>query len=137
MIISARADQDGPGSEREIKLDPDPAAVRKARDFVRAGLRDLGFSGSVDDGVLIASELVTNAFRSAPDTPCIVSVRNGAGRPVIEVYDCSPELPEPCEPDFVSEHGRGLHVVDALCVEWTCVRSGTGKVVIVRLPKTL
>jgi hypothetical protein len=48
-------------SRREIKLDPDPASVRTARDFVRSNLCDLGFPESVDDAVLIASELVTNA----------------------------------------------------------------------------
>jgi anti-sigma regulatory factor (Ser/Thr protein kinase) len=136
MTISARADQGGSEFDREIKLEPDPAAVRKARDFVRTSLRELGCSGSADDGALIASELVTNALRAAPETPCLVAVRNAAGHPVIEVHDGSPELPERRPADVASEHGRGLHVVDALCAERTCLPSGGGKVIIVRLHKT-
>jgi anti-sigma regulatory factor (Ser/Thr protein kinase) len=123
-------------SRREIKLDPDPASVRTARDFVRSNLCDLGFPESVDDAVLIASELVTNAVREAPDTPCLVAIRIDRGCPVLEVHDCSPEGVELRPADFVSEHGRGLHVVDALCAEWDCVQSGGGsKAVIVRLAK--
>ena len=134
MTINGRADQDGLAFSREIKLDPDPASVRKARDFVRTNLRELGFPASVDNGVLIASELVTNAVREAPDTPCLVAVRVGAGHPVIEVHDGSPELPEMRSPDFVAERGRGLHIVDALSDDWDCVQSGGGKAVIVILP---
>jgi hypothetical protein len=49
------------GNDREIKLDPEPASVRKAREFVATQLTELGFPRSVEDGILIASELVTNA----------------------------------------------------------------------------
>jgi hypothetical protein len=38
------------------------------------------------------------------------------------------------QPNFVAERGRGLHIVDALCESWDCVRSGGGKAVIVILP---
>jgi anti-sigma regulatory factor (Ser/Thr protein kinase) len=135
MTINGTADHDRSAFSREIKLAPDPASVRKARDFVRANLRELGFPGSVDNGVLIASELVTNAVREAPDTPCLVAVRVGAGHPVIEVHDGSPARPEMQPADFVAERGRGLHIVDALCEDWDCVRSGGGKTVIVVLPR--
>jgi anti-sigma regulatory factor (Ser/Thr protein kinase) len=98
-------------------------------------LRDLGFPESIDDGVLIVSELVTNAVRNAPQTPCSVTVRVAVGRAVIEVYDYSAELPQMREPDVVSEHGRGLHVVGELCEGWDCVQSGGGKAVIAILPR--
>lgn len=120
-------------SGREIKLDPDPASVRTARQFVRSNLCHLGFPESADDGELIVSELVSNALRYAPHMPCLVVVRTDADHPVIEVHDHSSELPEKREPDLVSTHGRGLHVVEALCQEWDCVRSNSGKAVIVKL----
>jgi anti-sigma regulatory factor (Ser/Thr protein kinase) len=121
------------GSSREIKLDPDPLSVRTAREFVRRNLHELGFPGSVDDAVLITSELVTNAVREAPDTPCLLAIGIDGGRPVLEVHDGSPEGVELRPADFGSEHGRGLHVVDALCAEWDCVHTGGGKAVIVKL----
>jgi anti-sigma regulatory factor (Ser/Thr protein kinase) len=135
MIINGMAGQDNSAFDREIKLDPDPESVRKARDFVRTNLCELGFPGSVDNGVLITSELVTNAIREAPDTPCLVAVRVGAGHPVIEVHDGSAEPPKIRPPDFVAEGGRGLHVVDALCEDWDCILSDGGKAVIVILPR--
>jgi anti-sigma regulatory factor (Ser/Thr protein kinase) len=135
MTINGTGDQDGSAFNREIKLDPEPASVRKARDFVRANLCELGFPGSAENGVLIASELVTNAVREAPDTPCLVAVRVGAGHPVLEVHDCCADPPEMRAPDFVAEGGRGLHIVDALSEDWDCVQSGGGKAVIVVLPR--
>ena len=122
------------GSTRELKLDPDPASVRKARDFVRRGLGDLGFPESAEDGVLIVSELATNVILWAPQQPFLVVIRVDGDHPIIEVHDGSSVLPERREPDFVAEHGRGLHLVDALCARWECGKSGSGKAVIVKLP---
>ncbi len=45
-----------------------------------------------------------------------------------------PDPPTMRQPNFVAERGRGLHIVDALCESWDCVRSGGGKAVIVILP---
>lgn len=134
VISQAVAGEDDGTFHREIKLDPDPASVRTARDFVRSSLCDFGFRKSVDDGLLIASELVTNSLRAAPDMPCLMVVRISAGHPVIEVHDYSAELPAKREPDFVAEGGRGLHIVAALCDAWECVPSGDGKAVIAVLP---
>jgi anti-sigma regulatory factor (Ser/Thr protein kinase) len=133
MAATAMADHSAAASSREIKLDPEPTAVRAARHFIQSALSELGFPGCVDDGLLVVSELVTNAIRAAPQTPCLVVVRVDAGHPIIEVHDGSAEPPKRREPDFDALHGRGLHVVDTLCVRWDCVRSGSGKAVIARL----
>lgn len=118
----------------EVKLDPDPASVREARVFVETNLRGFGFPESADNGVLIVSELATNALRYVPDSPFLVTVRvDSEHNPVIEVHDSSLEVPELLPADFVSEVGRGLHIVDALCEAWTCVPSDSGKTVAVTL----
>jgi anti-sigma regulatory factor (Ser/Thr protein kinase) len=136
MTISAVAGEGASASSRELTLDPGPASVRRARCFVRGALCDLGFPECVDDGVVIVSELMTNVILWAARLPCSVVVRvgGGGGYPVIEVHDGSSELPERREIDFVSVHGRGLHIVDALSAGWECVPSGAGKAVIVKLP---
>ncbi len=46
------------------------------------------------------------------------------------VADPSPRLPEPKEPDYLAESGRGLHVISALSDRWGCtVPTEAGKVV--------
>jgi anti-sigma regulatory factor (Ser/Thr protein kinase) len=114
-------------AELEIKLVPDLRAPATARAFVRRHLPELGFPGLVDNGTLVAVELVTNAVKYAGGYgPIWLSLRLAGGGPLIEVQDCSPLLPEFQEPDYVTESGRGLHVVQALCAafEWTQVDNG-------------
>jgi anti-sigma regulatory factor (Ser/Thr protein kinase) len=134
MITAARCGAGESGNDRELKLDPEPSSVRKARDFVAKRLTELGFPRSVEDGILIASELVTNAQKAAPEMPCLLAVRvDAAYHPVIEVHDSCPEPPELKDPGFFSEEGRGLHIVEAVCETWDCVTSGHGKVIIATL----
>ena len=46
------------------------------------------------------------------------------------VSDPSPRLPEPKEPDYLAESGRGLHVISALSDRWGCTApTEAGKVV--------
>jgi anti-sigma regulatory factor (Ser/Thr protein kinase) len=120
----------GPG----MALAPEPQSARKAREFVRERLRGLGFPlDVVSDGATVATELVTNAVIHAPGAPCVVvvGVSPRGCRPVIEVHDCSPQPPVPREPDFVAEHGRGLHIVETLCAGgWEYFPTATGKAVV-------
>ncbi|HEY7486080.1 MAG TPA: ATP-binding protein [Streptosporangiaceae bacterium] len=115
-----------PRTEREITLAPVPEASREARRFVRHHLPALGFPNKVDDATLIAVELVTNAVRHAPDGPIWLSLRLAGGRALMEVQDCSPELPVFREPGHMAESGRGLHVVKELSAafDWTPVDGG-------------
>src|SRR6266545_2766487 len=108
----------GPSRSREIKLCPLPESVRRARDFVSKGFVELGFPGQADDASLIADELASNAIAAAPNTPFWVTISTPSGWPVLEVGDCSPYRPVVQALDLLSESGRGLHIVSALCVAW-------------------
>jgi hypothetical protein len=62
----------GPGRRRRITLAPAPESVKAARDFTAAILRRWHLDSLIDDAVIIASELVTNAIRhgtAAVDCP--------------------------------------------------------------------
>lgn len=120
---------DEPCAEPELSLCPVPKSASAARAYIRRRLTELGLAKLVDDGMLIAVELVTNAAREAPHGPIVLSLRLSAGRPTIEVRDCSPVLPVVKDADFVAETGRGLHIVGALAAELGWRRIGRGKVV--------
>jgi anti-sigma regulatory factor (Ser/Thr protein kinase) len=116
----------------------------------RWGVQDRG-----DDLAVVVSELLTNALRhgvppaQAPapaQIPAPAGARPGAAArsrwPVrlglvqpghfvlCAVADPSPRLPEPKEPDYLAESGRGLHVISALSDRWGCTApTEAGKVV--------
>lgn len=82
-----------PASHDELRLDPIPASVGRARTMVAARLRDLGRPDLVESAELVVSELVTNALLHA-GPPITVRVRGTIRRPRIEVGDRSMSLPK-------------------------------------------
>jgi hypothetical protein len=118
---------------------PGPGAdsIRAARDFTAGTLRRWGIGDRRDDIVVVVSELLTNALRHARPAaaawPCS-PVRLGLLQPgpcvLCAVADPSDQVPEPREPDWCDESGRGLHVVASLSDRWGCTPpTRRGKVV--------
>ncbi|MEU6485968.1 ATP-binding protein [Streptomyces sp. NPDC046887] len=101
----------------------------EARAVLRRVLKDLGLSGDlVSGGVLAVSELVANAHEHACG-PYEMYVRSAAGRYICEIHDGDPLLPaglysgatspsdaEPAEGPgrVLVERGRGLRIVNEL-----------------------
>lgn len=133
---------------------PDTRAVGTARDFCLSTMRRWGVTDREDDVAVVVSELLTNALRHAvpqagptpgPPHGPPVGPAGGLGRsrwPVrlglvqpgqfvlCAVADPSPRPPQPKEPDYLAESGRGLHVIDALSDRWgSTVPTDAGKVV--------
>ncbi|WP_159326975.1 ATP-binding protein [Streptomyces tendae] len=102
-----------------LRLPHDPRAARVARMTVRAALGGHGRHGVLDSVELLASELVTNAYRHTRG-PC--SLRLTAlsdGRLRVGVWDSSPHVPAPfAEPQGDAESGRGLRLVQAYADSW-------------------
>ncbi|GAB3201503.1 hypothetical protein GCM10027062_23950 [Nocardioides hungaricus] len=101
----------------EIELPDDLSSVADARRFVRQRLREWGIGEPVDDALLVVSELAANALTHAHSS---YSIRLSATSRVlrIEVDDAGAGTPEPQPLTDDGEHGRGLHLVDALAVSW-------------------
>lgn len=104
----------------EVTLVPVPQSAEMARVFVRHHLLGLGYADLVEDACLIVSEMVTNA---AVVTATGDPMRQGSiclrldpndGRPLVEVWDSSPEMPVMKEPDHLAVTGRGLHIIQSL-----------------------
>jgi hypothetical protein len=133
---------------------PDARSVGTARDFCLSTMRRWGVTDRQDDVAVVVSELLTNALRHAvpqagprpatphgsPDGPAggpgrsRWPVRLGLIQPgqfvLCAVADPSPRPPQPKEPDYLAESGRGLHVIDALSDRWgSTAPTDAGKVV--------
>jgi anti-sigma regulatory factor (Ser/Thr protein kinase) len=94
-----------------------PAAVRDALGEVHDGV------WSLDDGLLVASELVTNAVRHsgcAPDHTLQVSVGLVRDGLVISVHDpgLSKRTAAPRVSDEIEPGGWGLRIVEQLAIRW-------------------
>lgn len=118
-----------------VELESDPAMVAVAREFVRDRLEAWEAPEHLDEAVLVASELVTNAMlhartaltlrielRSSPPPAGAASVR-------IEVFDYNPRLPtlSPLTPEATS--GRGLALIAEMATAWGMENRADGKVV--------
>jgi hypothetical protein len=119
--------------DREIRLEPTPHAPREARGFVSRHLGELGYQTFVEDAVTIIGELVTNSVKETPTTPVWVNLRRAGAHPLLEVWDCSINPPVLKDPDYLAEHGRGLHIVAELSVRLGWELFTCGKVVWVLL----
>jgi len=111
-----------------------PEQVGMARCLVRAALDYRGLGHYADDAEIIASELVTNAIQHASPDPAekiavfLVRIWDGEAITVV-VTDSSPIPPVKLNTTASSEHGLGLHVVEALSAHWDWHPEGSGKAV--------
>ncbi|MEU4996748.1 ATP-binding protein [Streptomyces sp. NPDC021622] len=111
-----------------LHLPHDPRAPRVARMTLRAALTGHGMSELLDVAELLASEMVTNAYRhtKGPASLRLRSVR--AGRLRVGVWDSSPLIPAPFDkppgafgapvPPTDSDGGRGLFLVRQCADAW-------------------
>jgi anti-sigma regulatory factor (Ser/Thr protein kinase) len=107
----------------------DEDAPQRVREHVRDVLTEYP-SALVDDAVLVASELVSNANRHG-DGVRWLEVRADLGMVHIAVADRSPGPPAATGD---GEHeGFGLRIVGAASAQWSFHRDGDGKVVWARL----
>ena len=121
-------------STRSRSFRPAPEATVDARRFVRASLRDEP-KLLVDDAVLLADELITNAVRhSATRDPIDVSITLAATHIRVEVSDSGhgfdPEqLTRRATATSKREGGWGLELVASLATRWG-VETDAGRTVV-------
>ena len=91
---------------------------------------------SIDDVVLVATELVGNAVvhTVTPDDALDVSWEIEPASVVVRVADTSGELPVTRIADTVHTGGRGLAIVAAIASDWGVQRWPAGKEVWARIP---
>ena len=112
----------------QLRLEAKGQSPARAREFTRRVL-----SGDPPEireaALLLVSELVTNAVEHARSGVLLVLERDGR-RLRVEVHDAGGPLPGRSEASGPrDEHGRGLHLVEALAQDWGVEPGRPGKAV--------
>lgn len=105
----------------------DVRSVATARGLLLAAL-DGHSKDTVDDALLMISELVSNAVRHTR-TVLLVGVTIGDHMLRVDVTDDNPTLPVARDPEQEATGGRGLRIVDALATRWGITPTAEGKTV--------
>jgi anti-sigma regulatory factor (Ser/Thr protein kinase) len=116
-----------------------PAAIGMARTLTEARIHNWGNSGILDDALLIASELVTNAAEATPGKKIVLQLSKDAGGIIIAVWDSSMLMPEPrpiveltlddldlAPENYDDNGGRGLALVQSLAASCGITRDPKG-----------
>ncbi|HEX9033235.1 MAG TPA: ATP-binding protein [Streptosporangiaceae bacterium] len=114
-----------------VLLCPGPESARAAREFTAETLRGWRLDALLDEAMVIASELVTNAIRHgmSPEAPRPVELswRRDEQQVVCTVTDGSIRPPVLAEPDLTADCGRGLQIVQALAAAWGWMMLGSAQ----------
>lgn len=104
---------------RTATLDAAELSAREARILVRSALADAHVpDDATETALLLVSELVTNAVLHADGRP-VLDVSVEAERLRISVTDAGRGEPEvQTDNPLLSEHGRGMLLVDSLSSRW-------------------
>ncbi|WP_324786927.1 ATP-binding protein [Streptomyces sp. H51] len=118
-----------PHTQVRFTVEATPAAVHGARHRISATVRSWGASS--DEELfsrleLVASELLTNGLQHAGG-PMTVEVSLEQGFLVIAVLDGSRNLPQPSAAAVDDERGRGLLLIETLCLFQGVERTDSGK----------
>jgi hypothetical protein len=122
-----------------------PSAASCARLHAKHRLWEWGLEDFSDSVELVVSELITNGLKASvgligsriggkwrPGVPPIrLWLCSDKERVLIQVWDGNDRMPEAENDDPLGESGRGLLLVEALCVDWGTFRpeGDSGKVV--------
>ena len=112
-----------------LSLEPEPTAARTARRFVRdCCVAAHSPDDLCDDAVLLASEVVTNAFTHGR-SEARLGVDARPGRVHVEVSDDNSRHPQVQTDDRDALDGRGMRILDRLARRWGVRDDAFGKTV--------
>ena len=126
-ILVARVNQEPFAAAVHHRMGHDEPAVSNARRLVTENLVEWGVpEETIDEVVLMASELVTNAFLHGRP-PIDLRLRSSGTEITLEVQDRAPYRPRRRRAESDDENGRGLQIVSVLADRWGSRATGTGK----------
>ncbi|MFJ1582559.1 ATP-binding protein [Streptomyces sp. NPDC088197] len=106
-----------------------------ARDLVRRALSGRAPEPQIDDAVVVACELVTNALQHTPGGPVRMDLDVYEETAVVWVHDAernaeAVRVPEATRGSELLESGRGLYLVEVLAEKWFVRSADRGKAVV-------
>ncbi|RKQ86177.1 signal transduction histidine kinase [Solirubrobacter pauli] len=117
-LLVARARPAPPQTSAAIALEDDLKEIRRARVFTTDVLREWECPERlIDDVLLIAGELVTNAILHGRP-PVELRLRRDPEHLRIEVDDGGAAIPRKLRPTAKDDHGRGLQLTAAVAHRW-------------------
>lgn len=123
----------------EIGLAGDPTSAREARAFVRMAIEGQVTVETLQDVLLVASEMVSNVIRHAR-TPLTLSLELHDAHIRLAVTDGEPPVrpadhtPADREATAESESGRGMGIIDAVSRGWGIGDTPIGKSIWAEIP---
>lgn len=135
------ADPAGAAAERRFRFElaAHPGSPAQARRLARARLTAWSVcEDTCDTADLVISELVTNAIVHTASSRVVCELHDGGELVRIAVRDegRAPGEPHPSPQRPEEEHGRGLLLVEAMCLSWGAQQHGQGLVVWAELART-
>jgi anti-sigma regulatory factor (Ser/Thr protein kinase) len=99
-----------------------PACLKapgEAREWSADALARWGVPYLADDMQMVAGELVTNSVQAGAKAITVLMEWHRRHDLVeVRVWDDGPGEPQPQAPDFITERGRGLFLVEQLSAKW-------------------
>lgn len=131
IVVVRMPTRTGSASSASADLPHDATAPRMARQFLREVLAAWGRDDLTEAGMLLVSEVVTNAVVHGA-APLRVTVEPSAACVRVVVSDAGDGRPEVRQTTTRDAHGRGLLLVEQLAERWGCdeaASAGGGKTV--------
>jgi anti-sigma regulatory factor (Ser/Thr protein kinase) len=120
----------GDAAAIRMRLDREPDSAGHARQAVEDCLRIDTPTETMQNAVLLTSELVTNAMAHTVSAGELVAYYSQLGKRLrIEVRDNSPVLPRMQDDSTERVGGVGLRLVNTLASDWGTTPTATGKTV--------
>ncbi|MFF1692299.1 SpoIIE family protein phosphatase [Streptomyces sp. NPDC058257] len=117
-----------PLATADTGLECEAVSIPAGRRFLGAKLQEWGLTAQADTALLLASELLTNAFRHARG-PLNLRVWHSVRELGVEITDHSTPRPRARLAESTEEDGRGLYLVEALADAWGTRPTTSGKTV--------
>jgi DNA-binding NarL/FixJ family response regulator len=123
-----------PVVEASLDLPQSLSSAHEARQFVTRYVVEWNLEDLLDDALIVVSELAANAVTHA-ESGCRIRLSLNDATLRIDVVDTGAGTPEPQPATWTEEHGRGLHLVDALTTAWGLEIVPEGKLIWAELPR--